>query len=381
MISQERRPKVFICEPLAQHEYCHANADTQNFAIGMSSHADVTLISYGPFSDPLHDIEFIKSYVAAPDAKGEKYAPSRQKQFLDGIRTAIFSAKLAWKLKPDIIIWLNGNSCSVLLASFLSGGIQSQFLLHNSLSFSGSKLGWKFRLYWILDKFFLTLVAKKGWLYTTTEEIRLKLEKNHGIHILINNVIPIGVRVRRLLNKRPFQSRALIFGAITARKNYKCAIEGFIAQKSFNELVLAGVLQDESVSKLISDRNIGARIKIISGYIPERELEELFGSADLAILPHGFENSMASGTLSRALEFGLPIIGPNDGYIMDWFKRYQIGYPYRADDPKSLAESLEKAGSNYRLFYNRFSEGYSILTKERSWNSIAKNFLDCAKTN
>jgi glycosyltransferase involved in cell wall biosynthesis len=375
MMSQERRPKVFICEPLAQHEYCHANADTQNLARGMASHADVTLVSCAPFSDPLSGMEFVKSSVANLNAKGEKHAPSRIRQVLDAIVTAIQASRQAIKDRPDLIIWPNGDAFSVLLASSLCGGVTSKLLLHNAVLSPGVWTGWKFRLYWFFEKFFLRRLAKKGWLYTPSEEVRQEYERNHDIVIPADHVIPIGFRIRQLADKRPFQSRILIFGAINNRKNYRCAIEAFLMQTTFKELVLAGVLQDESIAQLLDELDVAGRVRLIDRYIPEEELADLFESADFSLLPHGRGSSLASGTLSRALEFGVPIIGLNEGYISEWLTRYRIGITFQADNPHSLVSSLERAGADFFTFYQEFKNDYELLCRERSWESIAVKFL------
>jgi len=375
MMSQERRPKVFICEPLAHHEYCHANADTQNLARGMVANADVTLVSCAPFSDPLSGMECVKSSVADLNAKGEKHAPSRIRQVLDAIATAIQASKQAIKDKPDLMIWPNGDAFSVLFASSLCGGVASKLILHNAVLSPGVGTGWKFRLYWFFEKFFLRRIAKKGWLYTPSEEVREEFAINHDIMIPADHVIPIGFRIRQLDEKRPFQSRILIFGAINNRKNYRCAIEAFLAQTTFSELVLAGVLQDKNIAKLLQERNTEGRIRLIDRYIPEKELADLFESADFSLLPHGRGSSLASGTLSRALEFGVPIIGPDEGYISEWLSKYEIGYSFSADDPKSLVKTLTKCGKDYETFYKLFLKGYSKLSDDRSWKAVAKQFI------
>ena len=375
MKSQEKRPKVFICEPLAQHEYCHANADTQNLARGMAKYADVTLVSCAPFSDPLSGMESVKSSVADPNGKGEKNAPSRFRQIRDSIATAIQAAKEAKKEKPALIIWPNGDAISVLLSSHLCGGVKCKLLLHNSLLYPEGRVGWRFRAYWMLESFFLGMLAKKGWLYTPSEEVKKEFEINHHIIIPADHVIPIGFRVRKLAEKKNFQSRILIFGAINDRKNYRCAIEAFLAQSTFKELVLAGVLQDLAVSQILKDHADEGRIILLNRYIPEEELTSLFESADFSLLPHGMGNSLASGTLSRALEFGVPIIGPDEGYISEWLSKYQIGYSFKADDPKSLIKTLARCGEDYEIFYKLFLQAYSKLTEERSWESVAKRFI------
>ena len=375
MISQERRPKVFICEPLAQHEYCHANADTQNLARGMASHADVTLVSCAPFSDPLSDMERVKSSVADLNAKGEKHAPSRIRLVLDAIATAIHASKQAIKDRPDLMIWPNGDAFSVQLASSLCGGVASKLILHNAVLSPGVGTGWKFRLYWFFEKFFLRRLAKKGWLYTPSEEVRQEYERNHDIMIPADHVIPIGFRIRQLAEKRPFQSRILIFGAINNRKNYRCAIEAFLAQTTFKELVLAGVLQDENIARLLEELDVAGRVRLINRYIPEEELADLFESADFSLLPHGRGSSLASGTLSRALEFGVPIIGPDEGYISEWLMRYRIGIAFQTDSPQALVSSLEKAGAQFVSFYRDFKSDYERLGDEKSWESVAAKFL------
>ena len=190
-----------------------------------------------------------------------------------------------------------------------------------------------------------------------------------------DHVIPIGFRIRQLAEKRPFQSRILIFGAINNRKNYRCAIEAFLAQTTFKELVLAGVLQDENIARLLEELDVAGRVRLINRYIPEEELADLFESADFSLLPHGRGSSLASGTLSRALEFGVPIIGPDEGYISEWLMRYRIGIAFQTDSPQALVSSLEKAGAQFVSFYRDFKSDYERLGDEKSWESVAAKFL------
>jgi len=345
--SQVRPLKIFVCEPIAHYRYGHANADTQNLARGLSFHGEVTLVSYAPFSDPLRNMEGVTYQVAAPRTAQRGHAPSRPIVFLDAIRTALFASRLARREKPDLMIWPNGDAFSVLLASWLSGGIICKLVMHNSVVGPGAKTGWRFRLYWLWEKYFLQKLALRGGLLTPSAQIREDFQKNHGITLDESHVIPIGFNVRDILPSRPFQSRILVLGVITSRKNYPCAIEGFLAQEGFQELLIAGVLQDERIAGLIREKDTEGRIRLIGRYIQEEELEGLFESADVALLPHGLGSTLASGTLSRALEFGVPIIGPKEGYIADWVTRYEIGSLFRPDDAASLASVLQESGSNY----------------------------------
>ena len=367
--------KIFVCEPMAHYEYSHANADTQNLARGLSFHGNVTLISYAPFSDPLRNMGGVTYQVAAPREARRGHAPSRPILFLDALRTALFAARFARREKPDLMIWPNGDAFSVLLASWLSGGIICKLVMHNSVVGPGAKTGWRFRLYWLWEKYFLRKLALRGGLLTPSAQIREDFQKNHGITLEESQVIPIGVNIRTLPPSRPFQSRVLVLGVINSRKNYPCAIEGFLAQKGFQSLILAGVLHDERIAGLIREKDTEGRIHLIDRYIQEEELEGLFESVDVALLPHGLGSTLASGTLSRALEFGVPIIGPKEGYIADWVTRYEIGSLFRPDDAASLASVLQESGSNYPALYERFESGYERLSQERSWRMIAQKYL------
>jgi glycosyltransferase involved in cell wall biosynthesis len=273
------------------------------------------------------------------------------------------------------MIWPNGDAFSVLLASFLSGGIPCKLVMHNSVVGPGAKTGWRFRLYWLWERYFLRKLALRGGLLTPSAQIREEFQKNHGITLDESHVIPIGFNDRDIPNARPFQSRVLVLGVITSRKNYPCAIEGFLAQKGLQELLIAGVLQDERIAGLIREKDAEGRIRLIDRYIQEEELEGLFESADVVLLPHGLGSTLASGTLSRALEFGVPIIGPKEGYIADWVTRYEIGSLFRPDDATSLATVLQEVGSNYPALYERFKSGYEHLSEERSWKTIAEKYL------
>jgi glycosyltransferase involved in cell wall biosynthesis len=367
--------RIFICEPFASYQVCHANSVTQSLAIALAKKAEVLALSVKKFYEFLPDTSDVKFFSLFSKSSKFPQAPGRGIQLLMGLTLVFYARWIGLRQTPAAIVWPNGSGVCVWLTRVLFPKIPVLLILHSSIVSPETKTGLIFRCFWFFEKRALLSLSRRGMIATVSEQNRKELEQYHCIHMPSENVLCIGFQKRCLSLTRPFQSRVVIFGSITSRKNYPCAIRGFLQQTTFHELVVAGAVQDASIPLLIQKLDVDKRIQLMPRYISEMELDQLYKSADVSLQPHGYTFTLPSGTLSRALEFGLPIVGPDKGPIADWINNYSIGITFASDDPESLARSLSQLGERYTDYYQYFCQGYEKLSEDWSWDSVANKLI------
>lgn len=168
--------------------------------------------------------------------------------------------------------------------------------------------------------------------------------------------------------------KALFFGNIRANKGLHVALAAMSFLKDFELTIAGGVLDtaywNEIIIPLISSlRQNGAKIELISEFIPEDSLCKLFAEHSFVLLPYtkGFEAQ--SGVLHMAVALKTPLVVTNVGALGEIVSTRGIGEIASPEDPEQLAHAVRKL---YQWDPNQLVDNLDVANKQLSWDEAAR---------
>jgi len=140
----------------------------------------------------------------------------------------------------------------------------------------------------------------------------------------------------------------LLFGAHSRRKGTLLAMrmfEQFPDRLNHFSLLIAGPVRDdirEEFDELMGRLEAnGADVEVIDRYFEDQESWGLFHRSDMVLCPYlDFHGS--SNVIIRAAAFGLPVVGPDFGYLGELISEKDLGSIYQAQEPESLLTAVEE---------------------------------------
>ncbi|WP_299938760.1 glycosyltransferase [uncultured Pelagimonas sp.] len=134
----------------------------------------------------------------------------------------------------------------------------------------------------------------------------------HGSFRSAYGALPDRAGARAALDIAPDRPVVLFFGMIRPYKgvpNLLSAWEALGDQRKDGLLVVAGSVTDDAYGEEIrSQAEATPQTRLELRYIRDDELTLLLAAADVLVLP--FENSLTSGTVTLAQDYGLPVVVP-----------------------------------------------------------------------
>lgn len=138
--------------------------------------------------------------------------------------------------------------------------------------------------------------------------------------------------------------RLIFFGTIRHYKGLDILLQA-LSRVPDLELLVAGEFWDDRApyDALVSSLGLSARVTIRPGYVAEADFADVFGEADLAVLPY----RSGTGSIVRELAFshGLPVLATDVGAIAEGIVPGKNGDVVPAGDEEALVKALEKASS------------------------------------
>lgn len=207
---------------------------------------------------------------------------------------------------------------------------------------------------------------------------------SHGIHNAIpeTNLTSIEAREKFLLHAD--DKVIIFFGNIVPYKGLEYLLQALknLKKKHSNiKLIIAGrINQDKSykdkIFSIINDNDLNGCIIKRTEFIPDEEIEVLFKSADLCVLPYTY--IFQSGILFVSYNFGLPVVATDVGSLKDEIVEGKTGFVCKSKDSDDLVQIID--------FYFK-SDLYANLEKNRliikeyanekySWEKIGKKTRD-----
>ena len=178
----------------------------------------------------------------------------------------------------------------------------------------------------------------------------------------------------------PEDGRLLFFGNIVPHKGLATLVEAIprvAAEYPEVTLTVAGEGRIPDESRAIIDE-YDRHFQIDDEFVPNEDVGEYFGRAQLAVLPYheraGGTNGH-SGVLATAVSFGTPVVTSTAGDFPELVEGYDCGLAVPSRDPERLAstilELLRDDESRARMAANS-----RRLADDLSWDSIAEKYLD-----
>jgi starch synthase len=172
--------------------------------------------------------------------------------------------------------------------------------------------------------------------------------------------------------------RLLFFGRIHAYKGLGYFVEAVLALKRRGVNVVGIVAgRGTDLEKYRATMHAAGCFELRERYIPSSEVNELFVSSDIVVLP--YTDATQSGVAAMALGYGVPVIATTVGSIPEFVRDGENGLLVPPRDSAVLAAAirrmLEQPGE-----YERFcANSLSLRDGQLSWAAIAVQTLACYK--
>jgi len=178
--------------------------------------------------------------------------------------------------------------------------------------------------------------------------------------------------------KNPQPGHGVFFGKITPKKGLEVLFDALkqidgdwtidiIGPPAHGCKEYAGKLEQMvKSSTLLSDR---VRFK---GFVPDSDVGDVLGRASFAVFPYNYVTQ--SGALLTSVGEGLPYIASDLHVFSEFNKQHNGGMLFKAGDPESLAQCLQKAIMDQTLM-EQLREEISGSLDELSWAKFADKIL------
>ena len=141
----------------------------------------------------------------------------------------------------------------------------------------------------------------------------------------------------------------LFFGFVREYKGLKYLLKAMPSiKKRFSHLQL-WVVGDfgggrEEYMEIIEGEGIGENVRLVEGYIPDRDVEQYFAAADLVVLP--YISATQSGIAQIAYGFEKPVIVTDVGGLPDVVEDGKTGYVVESQNEAAIADAVMKFYEN-----------------------------------
>ena len=136
----------------------------------------------------------------------------------------------------------------------------------------------------------------------------------------------------------------LFFGLIRPYKGLHTLLQAYarVAEKLDATLLIVGEFYEKRApyDAEISALGIGARVMVVSRYIPDEEVQVYFRAADLVVLP--YKSATQSGITQTAFAFERPVVVTAVGGLPDVVDDGVTGFVVPPEDPEALAAAIER---------------------------------------
>ena len=166
----------------------------------------------------------------------------------------------------------------------------------------------------------------------------------------------------------------LFFGLIRDYKGLDLLIDAF-ADKRFEKnkirLIIAGEFYTDSSKylKQIEDLNLKSSIVLHDRFIPDPEVGNYFGAADIIAQP--YKTATQSGVTQIGYHFEKPMLVTNVGGLAEIIPNEKVGYVVEPN-PKEIANKLINFFENNRS--NEFTKNVIIEKRKYSWDTMTNAF-------
>jgi glycosyltransferase involved in cell wall biosynthesis len=203
------------------------------------------------------------------------------------------------------------------------------------------------------------------------------------------NYIPVGIAgtfeilprsAARTHLKLPDNGPILLsFGANHRQKNYAAIFRAASQLPKDFTILHAGKIDhnvpDNDPEKLARDYGWADHTLIVDGFIPQEDTKYYFSAANAIILSYSKEFLHASGVLSFAAGYNLPVIASDIGQLGEFVKTKGLGLTFTPEDPVSLQQVISEFLKLPEGDYNRMRDNLKAFAASCSWENVAQKHL------
>lgn len=254
----------------------------------------------------------------------------------------------------------------------------------------------------LLPKLLTNLYADyiQNWEYSMMRNYDYALAVDDGIYKRIHQNVP-GLPVDLIYNftnlestrkNIPFEEKKYdaayvgsvnrIRGGFTAIKSAKIVSEKI---PDFRLLIL-GKIHDEKVKSEIDEfieKNALEDNIILEGSVPYERVPDYYNQIKLGLNPLLYAKAhleIIQIKLFEYMNYGIPIITSDFGYMKEYVEQNEVGLTVPADDEKALANAIIELLSNCELYENLSQNGIRAVDEKFNWNVMEKKLLDIYDT-
>lgn len=173
----------------------------------------------------------------------------------------------------------------------------------------------------------------------------------------------------------------LFFGYVREDKglNYLISALYKVVKQMQATLLIAGEFSGNKgkYAKQIEALGLNDSVRIIDGYLPNKEAANCFSAADVILTPYVFD--IPSGIISAAYAFEKPVITTNLPSLAEYVQNEKTGYVVEPKDSDSLAEAIIECFKKGRL--KEFRKMINSKKKELSCESYCRQLMDAISNN
>ncbi len=171
--------------------------------------------------------------------------------------------------------------------------------------------------------------------------------------------------------------RLLFFGRIEAYKGLDVllqALEQLQARWPELKLIIAGEGDLRPYQAQLA--RLRGRVEIISGWIPEPAVADLFAQAGMLVLP--YTSASQSGVLAIAAGFGLPVVATRTGGLPGQVRHGETGLLVEPASADALAAGIERLLAQPAWAAGLGAALRADFTDRQSWDAAAEAVLELA---
>jgi len=215
---------------------------------------------------------------------------------------------------------------------------------------------------------------------TVSEFAKNSLSKTLGINRSRIEVIPNGVADEFLkAHVSPQWGRMIFVGRLEPQKRLDLVLKAFhIASKQLDDLELHIIGSGSLYSQLLSASKQTTGLYVHGAISPSKTTELVSELRKSWVFVTASEFETYGVAMAESLAMGLPIIltqTPNNGAINDIVKNAQNSLIVKHNDPKAIADAIERLHNNEEL-WKRLSLNAKNRTALFSWDDISRKTED-----
>src|SRR3989344_1140194 len=163
-----------------------------------------------------------------------------------------------------------------------------------------------------------------------------------------------------------------------SRLVYKNAVDDIISALQYlpssYKLLILGTGEEENKLKVKSEKlKFGNRV-VFKGFVPHSELPQYLQPSDIFIRPSRSEG--LGNAFLEAMAAGIPVIATPVGGIPDFLKDGETGLFCEVNNPKSIAQKVEKLTKDMESKNYIVSNARNMVREKYGWEGIAEKMRD-----